>query len=1114
LRKKLPSFHSCLLLLFLLAFSCKLSAQTVECTEFDIVDFTLVGNAYISGDEAVLTDAQNAQFGAIWSNEQIDLNDDFLFETELFFGFNDGGADGIAFVLQALSSNEGVGGGGIGYQGILPSIAVEFDTWYNGGTDPIVNDHVAVIRDGQTQNLNAHFEFMPPVDVGNIEDGQWHAAVFEWFGEAMNLKVTLDGVVVVDIVVDLINDVFGGESTLYWGFTSSTGGANNLHMIRVLNYCITLYDCRAVPEITPSSLEICPGEEVELEIFFEIPPGDEEEITGENQTLDEVEYLWSTGETTPTILVSPEQTTTYYVDVIFNGLECRREVTIVVKEDPPAPDGEALQYFCWDDSPTLSDVWVFGEGILWYDAPEGGNLLHGGQVLEDGMIIYATQTVDGCESSQRLQVQISVQVLTFSEDYVTTCGNYEWNGNTYSASGVYDFWTLSQYGCDSTAYLVLEIIDTYLSTEQRQTCGPLEWRGQLYEASGTYTLEVVGATGCDSIFTLVLDIVDPVVEETSQVACLAYEWQGNWLTESGVYRDTLVGPAGCDSIVVLNLAIEQETYAALQVSACDAYEWPLNGQEYTEGGQYSDTLVNAAGCDSIVVLTLDLSFSKEERLFVEQCSNYFWSLSGENYQNSGVYSVLLNTAAGCDSLVLLELTIFPEEEEVLEVSVCDAYTWGVTGLTYTESGRYEQLYFTDQGCDSLVVLDLKVQSSDVNVMEVEACLGFYWEVTEQYYELSGVYTDTLVSSLGCDSVMVLRLGINQAFEQTQQIQACEGYFWEVTQEYLSASGQYIAQLQTVQGCDSIFVLQLEVHPSFESHEQKFHCGPYFWEVSGEWLTEGGSYSALFSTTQGCDSLYTLELSLGSSYAFEQSVSECGSYFWAVTGQNYVSSGLYTASFLTQGGCDSLYTLDLQIGEDSFAEEVVKACDEFIWEVTGGVYTQSGTYEWLGSTEEGCDSLRLLTLDISPSYTVEEYWSAFDEYVWPVNNRLYTESGRYEENMQTQGGCDSIAILNLEIKKRETVVIPNVFTPNGDGVNDVLVVLATQGIDRIQRWMIFDRWGALLFEVRDFSPNQSNLGWDGRYKGQMVSSGVYVYLVEYTEPSGKARRLQGDVTLLR
>ncbi len=1074
----------------------------------------MVGNAYISGDEAVLTDALNAQFGAIWSNEQIDLNDDFLFETELFFGFNDGGADGIAFVLQALSSNEGVGGGGIGYQGIAPSLAVEFDTWYNGGTDPIVNDHIAVIRDGQTQVLNAHFEFMPPVDVGNIEDGQWHEAVFEWFGEAMNLKVTLDGVVVVDIVVDLINDIFGGESTLYWGFTSSTGGANNLHMIRVLNYCITLYDCRAVPEITASALEICPGEEVELEIFFELPPIGEEEQRGENQTLDEVEYLWSTGETTPTITVSPDQTTTYYVDVIFNGLECRREVTIVVKEDPPAPDGEALQYFCWDDSPTLSDVWVFGEGILWYDAPEGGNLLSWGDVLQDGMIIYATQTIDGCESSQRLQVQISVQVLTFSEDYVTTCGNYEWNGNVYSASGVYDYWTLSQFGCDSTAYLVLEVIDTYTSTEQRQTCGPLEWRGQIYESSGTYALEITGATGCDSIFTLVLEIAETVVEETTQVACIAYEWQGNWLTQSGIYSDTLVGQLGCDSVTVLQLTIEAETYQELSINACDAYEWPLNGQLFTQGGEYRDTLVNLAGCDSIVVLVLDLAYSKEERIFAEQCSAYFWPLTGESYESSGNYSALLSSAAGCDSLVILELTIFPEKEEVLEVTVCDAYTWGVTGETYRETGRYEQLFFTGEGCDSLVVLDLKVQSSELNILEVEACNQYYWEVTGEWYTQGGIYSDTLVSSLGCDSLLVLRLGVTSSYADEQEVKVCDGYYWEVTQEFLNASGEYFAQFQTVNGCDSIFVLQLKVEDSYLSKEEKFNCGPYYWEVTGEWLIEGGSYSAELTSSEGCDSLYLLDLTIGSSYDFEWSASDCGVYFWEVTGQSYAESGIYRASFSTQGGCDSLYTLDLKIGEDYFLEYKAKACEEFTWEVTGGLYTESGTYDWMGWTAEGCDSLMLLTLEIFPTFLSEEYWTAFDSYLWPVNNTLYTESGRYEERMQSEEGCDSLRILNLEILKKETIRIPNVFTPNGDGINDLLGVFASQGIEKIDRWMIFDRWGALLFEARDFAPNQTSLGWDGRHKGQWVSSGVYVYVLEYREPSGNLRRINGDVTLLR
>ena len=66
-----------------------------------------------------LTSAINSDFGALWSFNTIDFNNDFSFSAQLYFGNTDSpGADGIAFVIQPLSNNEGVSGGGLGFQGI------------------------------------------------------------------------------------------------------------------------------------------------------------------------------------------------------------------------------------------------------------------------------------------------------------------------------------------------------------------------------------------------------------------------------------------------------------------------------------------------------------------------------------------------------------------------------------------------------------------------------------------------------------------------------------------------------------------------------------------------------------------------------------------------------------------------------------------------------------------------------------------------------------------------------------------------------------------------------------------------------------------------------------
>ena len=252
------------LCLLLILSSISLFSQT-NCSDFKLSDFKINGSTTVTTNEATLTQAIGSQGGSIWSNQKIDLSKDFKISTELNFGTRDGsGADGIAFVLQPLSSDLGGSGGGLGYQGISPSIAVEFDTWFNGGVDPVSQDHIAIIKNGRTDNMSAHSEYNPPIILPNIEDGLWHEAVFEWDSNTKKLKLTFDNIVRFDVTIDIANSVFSSNNIVYWGFTAATGAAVNIQKVKLKNYCVTLETCSNIPEITSSATDICIGESVNL----------------------------------------------------------------------------------------------------------------------------------------------------------------------------------------------------------------------------------------------------------------------------------------------------------------------------------------------------------------------------------------------------------------------------------------------------------------------------------------------------------------------------------------------------------------------------------------------------------------------------------------------------------------------------------------------------------------------------------------------------------------------------------------------------------------------------------------------------------------------------------
>jgi gliding motility-associated-like protein len=121
---------------------------------------------------------------------------------------------------------------------------------------------------------------------------------------------------------------------------------------------------------------------------------------------------------------------------------------------------------------------------------------------------------------------------------------------------------------------------------------------------------------------------------------------------------------------------------------------------------------------------------------------------------------------------------------------------------------------------------------------------------------------------------------------------------------------------------------------------------------------------------------------------------------------------------------------------------------------------------------------------------------------------------YEVTITDIRGCFATAIFRLLVRSPQiNIFIPNIFSPNGDGVNDGFTLFTDRQVS-IDQFMVFDRWGNMMFETRNISPNNPQIGWDGRSKGQLVNEGVYVYSIQITLPNGVKEIIKGDITVMR
>jgi len=392
-----------------------------------------------------------------------------------------------------------------------------------------------------------------------------------------------------------------------------------------------------------------------------------------------------------------------------------------------------------------------------------------------------------CLNTGTYDTSVAICITTLnvptSTSNFTVCQNqlpYAWNGQLLTTAGLYSdtLFSAGMNGCDSISLLNFSInIPTQtssLSVCQNQL--PYLWNGQLLTTAGTYTdtLLNAGINGCDSISILNFSIDIPTQTNNLSVCQnqLPYVWNGQLLTTAGLYSDTLLNASanGCDSVSILNFSIDIPTQTS-SLSVCQnqlPYSW--NGQLLTTAGLYSDTLLNAGanGCDSISILNFSINIPTQTSS-LSVCQNqlpYTWN--GQLLTIAGIYSdTLLNASAnGCDSISILNLSIYPTPTHTGTLSVCPnqlPYFW--YGQFLSTAGTYSHTFLNVSmyGCDSISIVNFSINPSSTFTGSLSICqnqLPYVWN--GQLYSTAGIYSDTLLNAgmNGCDSIIILNLSIN------------------------------------------------------------------------------------------------------------------------------------------------------------------------------------------------------------------------------------------------------------------------------------------------------------------------------------------------------------------
>ncbi len=265
----------------------------------------------------------------------------------------------------------------------------------------------------------------------------------------------------------------------------------------------------------------------------------------------------------------------------------------------------------------------------------------------------------------------------------------------------------------------------------------------------------------------------------------------------GTFYQTLVTAAGCDSVLVTTVSLLPTDTTYLTGADCN----PANV------GTFYNTLTNQYGCDSLIVTTIDFFHLDSTYLTAADCDP----------ANVGTFYQTLVTAAGCDSVVITTVSLLPSDTTYLFGTSCNP----------SEVGVFNNILPNRWGCDSLVVTTIDFLGLDTTYLTGSTCEG----------SLSGVFTQTIVTGGGCDSVVVTTVALLPSDTVALQSTTCVP----------SAAGVFTNVYPNRFGCDSTVTETVTLLPSDTTYLTQTTCDPLL----------VGTVANVVPNQYGCDStIYT------------------------------------------------------------------------------------------------------------------------------------------------------------------------------------------------------------------------------------------------------------------
>ncbi|NCW47802.1 MAG: hypothetical protein EBV95_06740, partial [Actinobacteria bacterium] len=445
-----------------------------------------------------------------------------------------------------------------------------------------------------------------------------------------------------------------------------------------------------------------------------------------------------------------------------------------------------------------------------------------------------------------------------------------------------------------------------------------------------------------------------------------------------------------DSIVTLNLTVNQPSATTINQSICAPNSYTFDGQTLTTSGTYMDTLTNAAGCDSIITLNLTVNQPSASTISQTICAPNSYSFNGQSYNASGTYTATLSNAVGCDSVITLNLTVVDvqiTQEPSSSLSLVEGTT-GSLSVTATGATSYEWQVLLSGTWTSLSngATYSGATTSALGITVALSLNGFQYRVV-------------VTGAAGCsDTSQTSTLTVTPALSRVIRIDAltaCIGDTIDVpleAEDFVGVSGlslviDYDGQSLSYQGYTSVGLNGGTLSVQGSATGSQVRLG--WFDIVPSQLGDGQLLRLRFAVN-GTSAL-TFDTQTSGNCELADSLGQ------VITGVSFVSGGVTAGGVTMSDTVEVCLGSTLNYGGQSFG--------------TQGTYTVI-----LPSTTGGCDTLvSLLVVVKQPSATTITQ-SICVPNSYSFNGQSYSATGTYTATLTNAVGCDSIVTLNLTVNQ--------------------------------------------------------------------------------------------------